>query len=145
MLLRELAIHIVTSSTRFKLAGNAGSKIPVSGGTLPDAIGSAVGLFESGGREADYIFGEVEHERPTVQVLSRSTSYVTARQNAQYVWDILATTENQLLATSTSIGAPTTLYTRVLPLQSPFDIGQDASGRALISANFLIEKAVSTA
>lgn len=135
--LNEIAAHIAATSTGYS-AGPHATKIQIFIGDLPeDQRSTLIALFESGGAPPVYTFGStpVLVERPTVQVISRSTSYATARTNATTIYNILAAVKGATLSG--------TAYTRVTPSQSPFDMGKDADDRHLISCNYIAEKAVS--
>lgn len=143
MLLDEVALHVVTQSTRFAVAPST-SKIPIwKGGFRADQPNTAVSLYETGGVAPLYTYDDLELERPALQIISRSTSYVTARANAWYIYEILALTGNANLPVSTSTAASTVNYVTITPNQSPFDMGTDAKARHQISCNYIIEKALS--
>lgn len=134
--LNEIAAYIAATSTSFS-AGPHATKIQIFIGDLPaDQRDTAIALYESGGAPPVFTYGSSPLvERPTVQVVSRSTSYATARANATTIYNILAAIEGATLSG--------TAYTRVTPSQSPFDLGTDADDRQLISCNYIAEKAVS--
>lgn len=134
MLLDEIATYLDASSTALTVGPTTSAATPIFKSRLPaDVQATAIALFESGGRSPDYrMTSTVSFERPTIQVLSRSTSYPTARTNAELVFTLLSTLTN-----STLTG---TRYVRVTPAQSPFDIGRDPDERHLVSCNYLIEK-----
>jgi hypothetical protein len=134
--LNEIAAHIAATSTGFS-AGPHPTKIQIFIGVFPeDQRATAIALYESGGAPPVYTYGSSPLvERPTVQVISRSSSYATARTNATTIYNILAAVEDATLSG--------TAYTRVTPLQSPLDMGNDADDRQLISCNYMTEKAVS--
>ena len=135
--LNEIATYIAAQSTATFSAGPHATKTEIWIGRFPeDQRATAIALFEPGGAPPVYSFGSSPMlERPSIQVISRSTSYATARANAKTIYTILAAVEG---ATLTS-----TVYTRITPSQSPIDMGQDADDRHLISCNFIAEKEVS--
>ena len=134
MILPELSAYLVANITGF-VAGPSTGTTQVWLGRFPEASqGRAIALFESGGVEPQYTYSDV-HERPSVQVISRSTSYAQARLGANQVWALLAAVENDTLSSVD--------YVRITPLQSPFDIGTDPAGRSMLSCNYTVEKAVS--
>jgi len=133
LLLDEVAAYIAASSTFFAV-GSSTSKTSIWKSQFPiERPNTAVALYETGGLPPSYRYDTVDHERPGVQVISRSTSYVTARQNAQRIWKLLATVENSTLSG--------VRYINITPSQSPFPIGSDAENRFLISSNFIAGKA----
>lgn len=134
--LNEIAAYIAATSTGFS-AGPHASKTQIFIGDMPeDQRDTLIAIYEPGGAPPVYSFGASPMlERPTVQVISRSTSYATARTNAFTIYTILAAVEDATLSG--------TAYTRVTPSQSPIDLGKDADDRHLISCNFMAEKVVS--
>lgn len=138
----EVAGYIVSSSTTFKAGGSTGSKIPVWINKIPaNSENSAIAVFESGGPGPLYTHSGVTLERPTIQVISRSTSYETARQNADTVWRTLSAVTNTLVSKSSSTGQ--TMYLTITPLQSPTRMGEDPEERPLVTCNFMAEKELS--
>lgn len=143
MLLDELALHVVTQSTRYAVAPST-TKIPIwKGGFRADQPNTAISLYETGGVGPLFTYNGITLERPSIQIISRSTSYVTARGNAWEVYQILMLVGNDALPLSTSTGASTVNYVTITPNQSPFDMGTDARDRHQISCNYVIEKALS--
>jgi hypothetical protein len=138
MLLPELSTLILAQSTNFIAAPTtSASKAQVWLNRFPETgSNTAIALYESGGIGPSYTYSGVSHEKPAVQVISRSTSYVTARRNANRVFTILAATKNSTISS--------VAYTQITPSQSPFDLGADAAGRSMISCNYIVEKAIST-
>lgn len=134
--LNEIAAYIAATSTNFS-AGPHATKTEIFIGDFPeDQRSTAIALYESGGAPPVYTYGSSPLvERPTVQVVTRSTDYAIARSNATTIYNILAAIEDATLSG--------TAYTRVTPLQSPLDMGTDADDRQLISCNYIAEKAVS--
>lgn len=144
MLLDELCTFITTSSTVFARAPST-TRVPIwLGGWNADQPNTAVAFYETGGTPPTYTYDGLEFEQPTIQVISRSTAYTTARTNAWLVYELLAVLGNASLANSSSTGAPTTNYITITPNQSPFDIGSDARSRYQISCNYIVQKALST-
>jgi hypothetical protein len=139
--LPEIANYLVNASTRFAI-GASTTAIPLWKSSLPpDQPDTALGMFESGGPAPVYKMGSVAFERPTIQVISRSASYAAARDNAEHVFGLLSAVTNQAVTKSTSTGL--TAYITISPVQSPFDMGQDAEKRALISCNYVVQKEIS--
>lgn len=137
MLLPEISAYILAQSTRF-VAGpsTSATKAQVWLNRFPETSqGTAVALFESGGVAPLYTQAALSMERPAVQVISRSTSYATARLNAHRIYALLSAVENGTLS---GVSYPT-----ITPVQSPFDIGMDAGGHSMLSCNYIAEKAVS--
>lgn len=137
MILEELTTFITTLSTAFSVPPSTSANVYANKfpSGSPD---TAVALYETGGTLPQFTFTGVDHERPTLQVISRSTSYPTARTNAQTIWSGFAAEANSTLG---STGNPT--YLTITPQQSPIDIGEDSNQRHMVSCNYLIEKGVS--
>lgn len=137
MILPEVSTYIVANTTGF-VAGPSTGQCQVWLNEFPDqAQGTAVALFEAPGIEPQYAYSGIKHERPSLQVITRSTSYPTARTNANRIYALLGAVEN---ATLTG-----TEYVSITPSQSPFDLGDDGAGRSMITCTYRVEKAVSAA
>jgi hypothetical protein len=139
--LGELSAYVVNASTRYALATSS-TAISIWESAFPsDETDTALGFYESGGPAPVYTQTGLSYERPTVQVICRSSAYATARDNAEHVYTILSAVENLDIAKSTAGGV--TSYITVSPVQSPFDMGRDAEQRAQISCNYQVQKEVS--
>jgi hypothetical protein len=97
-------------------------------GTLPANVDNCVGIFQSGGVEPTTYLDII---KPTIQVLVRNTNYETAQQLSYEIYDSL----HQLYAQT--MGG-TEIYT-VFALQEPTDIGEDETGRAVFTGNYVLE------
>jgi hypothetical protein len=97
-------------------------------------------LYETGGSSPNWVFGSTSpaYETVSVQVISRSTNYATARSRAYTAYRILGGVRNQRLPYSSQ--STNCLYLDVNPDQPPFSIGQDQNKRWLISCNFTVHK-----
>ena len=137
----EVQAYVVLTSTRF-FAGESSTAIPLWLNKHPESQpDTSVAIFESGGPGAVYNFDGIKVERPTLQFISRSSGYESARDNAEHIYVLLSGVTNATIAKSSAGG--TTPYLTITPLQSPTDIGQDASARAMVSCNYVIEKELS--
>lgn len=137
----EVQGYIIANSTRFVSGGSTGG-IPLWMNKLPaTSADTAVVLLESGGPGPTYTYTGISYERPALQMISRSTSYVTARDNSQHVWELLASVTGITISKTSSTGV--TNYLTITPIQSPTDMGQDVEERSLVTCNFLIEKELS--
>lgn len=134
VLLDDIATIIVSGSTVMKLGGTTatlGKAVMLD--TEPDTISV---LFEQGGVGSAFTFststGRVEEvlRYPTVQVLSRSGSYQTARAHAEIIYGILNGLGSTVVAGTT--------YDSVVAIQPPFSVGRDKSDRYLVSCNYRI-------
>jgi hypothetical protein len=97
-------------------------------GTLPANVDNCVGIFQSGGVEPTTYIDII---KPTIQVIVRNTNYETAQQLAYEVYDLMHQIYN------TTLGG-TYLYT-IFALQEPTDIGEDETGRAVFTGNYVLE------
>jgi hypothetical protein len=139
-LLDDIASFLAASSTKFSVGstGNIGKAVALDTTQTPVTF---IALYEQSGAANSYIFStstgaDVAVERPNLQVLSRSTSYQTARNNAQTVYTVLDGISRNL---PTSTG---TRYLSIEAIQAPFQAGYDANRRNLVSVNFNVEKVV---
>ena len=137
--INEVASYVVAQSTRYAL-GNSSTATPLFMNKLPpDVADTAVTFIDAGGAGPLYTHnGVVALERPSLQVITRSSAYQTARDNAEHIFTILAGVTNTSISKTTSTGV--TSYLTITPLQSPTDMGQDAEERPLVTCNYLIEK-----
>ena len=97
-------------------------------GTLPANIDNWVGIFQTGGIEPTTYLDII---KPTLQVLVRNTNYETAQQLSYEVYDALHQLYGQTMGS-------TEIYT-VFAIQEPTDIGEDETGRAIFTCNYVFE------
>jgi len=97
-------------------------------GTLPANVDNCVGIFQSGGIEPTTYLDII---KPTIQVIVRNSNYETAQQLSYEVYDALHRLYAQAMGT-------TDIYT-VFALQEPTDIGEDETGRAVFTGNYVLE------
>lgn len=97
-------------------------------GTLPAQIENCVGIFQTGGIEPTTYLDII---KPTIQVLVRNTNYETAQQLSYQIYDLLHQLYKITMGT-------TEIYT-VFSLQEPTDIGEDETGRAIFTCNYVLE------
>ena len=76
-------------------------------------------------------------ERPSFQILSRSTAYQTARDRAQTAYTILDGLAGRNLPTATG-----TLYQEIVAVQAPFFLQRDDNDRFIVAANYNVRKNV---
>ena len=139
MLLDEISKLITDNATEFVLQTNI-----FKGFENPNTQDTCVSVHESGGLAPDYVFNSSNPawEEPSIQILSRSTSYQTARNNAQTIFNLLQQQKNVTLKPTTNdTGA---FYHSISPLQSPFQLGTDENDRHEISCNYIARKELST-
>ena len=142
MLLDDVVTYLDAESTALaKLSGSAGNLSKAFMGDASPTPDTMVTLYETGGSSPIHVFTTGTqtrlHEQPGLQAISRSTSYVTARNNAEVVFVKLDGLANTLLPTATG-GIH---YVSIDAVQSPFSIGRDGNDRHLVSVNFLVVKA----
>jgi len=137
--LDDVGTYLAAQSTAFtKLSGSAGN---LAKGVNLDVIApdTMVSLYDTAGLPSAQVFStasaaSVAYEQPGLQILSRSTSYKTARDNANVAYQILDGLSG-LLPTATG-----TRYLSIDAAQAPFFIGRDGNDRPLFSVNFNIRK-----
>lgn len=142
-ILDDIASYLAAQSTAFTVVSGTGGNLAKSvmlDAILPDTI---TVIYEAAGLANEYVFSTstgtagVANERPSFQILSRSTSYVTARTRAQTAYTILDGLAGKSLPTATG-----TLYLEIVANQAPFSIGRDDNERYLISTNYTARKAI---
>jgi hypothetical protein len=136
MILDEVAGFLAAGSTRFTVGTD------LLKGVLMDDIpaDTCTAIYETAGTAPTHTlstgsYTDRAYETAGIQILARSTSYQTARQNAQTAWALLDGYHGGM-PTSTGIR-----YLGVDAVQSPFSIGRDRNQRHLISCNFLAKRA----
>ena len=110
-------------------------------GHMPSSPKVCCALLEYGGdpplrnqSEGAARSGAQSGERPRIQLLCRSDSYVTGRGLIQSIWEALDGVVNQTING--------TSYVRIASLQSPFFLEFDENKRYLFAVNFSVTKAV---
>ena len=89
-LLLEIGTYLEANSTAFTLGKSTGTlQLSIMTDSMPDTV---VSLYEDSGGPTMQAFSTGSgaarvYEQPSMQALSRSTSYVTARENAGRVYD----------------------------------------------------------
>ncbi len=137
MILDDLIDYLSTQGI-----GNVGSTASGSifESQLPAEIPQCIALFETGGLASVHTFsggpGNAVVERPRVQVVSRATTYPTARAKAQDVFMLLDGLTNRTING--------VRYLSITSVQSPFDMGRDANDYPRVACNYDVIKAIST-
>jgi hypothetical protein len=96
---------------------------------IPAGDGPFISLTETGGAGPVFVHNATTspaQQRPSVQVLTRAKAYETAVTTARLAYNAL-TLHNTILSG--------TFYLSITPTQEPFDLGQDATGRAQVAFN----------
>lgn len=106
--------------------------------TSPDTPDTAIVVREYGGEAPVMVHNTpgVAYELPRFQVACRAVDYETARLAAERCYRALARVANQQIG-----GAR---YLSIAPLQPPFPIGPDESGREIVVFNCGVQKTLST-
>lgn len=141
-LLDQIQAHIIANTTAFKQGASTGALIPIWLDRFPtDTPNTAVALFQYGGSSPQFLLNSTTptFTRPSVQVISRSTSYSTAEAHARTIYNVLAATKNTPYPLSPG-STSTVTFLRVIPNQEPFPMGRDGNRREQFSCNYLIEK-----
>ncbi len=143
-LLDDVATYLDAQSTAFTIlsasSGNLAKQVMLDSTPNPDTL---TVLYETQGSPNDYTFStatggaRVAIERPSFQILNRSTSYQTARTRSQTAYTILDGLAGQNLPTATG-----TLYLEIVAAQAPFFVQRDDNERYIVSTNFTVMKAV---
>lgn len=104
-------------------------------GLMPDDPDTVIAVFEYSGGEPAQTLGlntAVVYERYSLQVVSRDTDYVGARDAARAVFATLQTVANETVNG--------TRFIRIEPRQSPFMQGRDGKRRVLFACNYSVER-----
>lgn len=141
MILDDLATYLAAQSTAFTVGatGNLVKGISLDAATVPNTLAA---LYETPGSPTTFVFSTstgsvgVVWERPSIQLLSRSTSYQTARNKAETAYALLDGLNQKNLPTSTG-----TLYNEIVAAQPPFLLQRDESDRYIVAVNFEVRKA----
>ena len=135
MILDDIATYIAAQSTAFSVfsgtTGNLGKALMLD----KVHLGTMTSLYETAGFPNLYAFSTTNKaarvaELPRIQALSRSTSYQTARNNIDVIYQLLDGFSGPL---PTSTG---TEYLSIEAVQPPFSAGRDENDRWILSVNF---------
>lgn len=136
-MLDTIATYLDAQSTDLKLLqGSSGNLVKTY---WPEGSpNELIGLFETPGSLSYFEFStgsspERVYINPSLQVLSRSTSVVTAKENMHIVFDLL---DGFTGAMSTSTGTPH--FVQIIADQAPFQADRDANQRFVYSVNFTV-------
>lgn len=142
MLLDDTATFLAANSTAFAIlsgtTGNLAKAISLDADSIPDTL---TVLYETPGTAPEHTFsattGQVTRafEQPTLQILTRSTSYATARTRADTAFTLLDGVAGRSLTT-----AATPTYLSITADQSPFFLQRDRNDRYVLSQNFTVWK-----
>ena len=143
-LVDDVATFLAATSTAFTVlsgtAGNLGKMIMLDHDHYADTFAS---LYETPGAASEFAFstatGTVEtvFERPSFQMLSRSTTFTIAKSQAETAYTLLDGMADRLLPTATG-----TRYLQITAVQPPFYLQRDENDRYIVSVNFDVWKEV---
>lgn len=133
MILDDIAAYLTAQSTRLTVGVN------LTKGYMPATPNTCTTLYETGGLAPIHTFstaGAVRAlEQPGLMIHCRSTDYQTARNTIEDCYTILDGVGN-----TTAFSTAGVWYASIDAVQAPFDLGQDANDRHLLSVNFTIRK-----
>lgn len=101
---------------------------------IPPGDGPFTVVIPTGGREADYVHndgGSKSYANPSAQIVVRAKSFDVAMARAKAI-------EPVLRVVNTTVSG--TVYLFLRPVQEPFDLGPDESGRARVAFNVVAQK-----
>lgn len=134
----DVAAYLVAQSTAFTLlsgtAGDLGKMTMLDHAHVADTFAA---VYETPGAGSEYAYStstggaSVIFERPSFQILSRSTIYPTARTRAETAYNLLDGLADKNLPVATG-----TRYLQVTAVQPPFFLQRDDNERYIVSVNF---------
>ena len=142
-LLDDIATYLAAQSTAFTVVSGTGGNLAKSvmlDAILPDTI---TVIYETAGLANEYVFSTatgtagVANERPSFQILSRSTRYTTARTRAQTAYTVLDGLAGKSLPTATG-----TRYLEIVANQAPFLLQRDENERYIVATNYTARKEI---
>ena len=132
MILDDIAIHLEDNSTL--VIG-----VDLTLAFMPENPNTVTTIYETGGAGPLNAFstggGTRIYEQPGIQIVTRSTSYETARNIQQTVFVVLDGVNNQTVPSTGSVH-----YGSIDAVQSPFPLGRDSNNRFKVGVNFDVLK-----
>ena len=132
MILDDIAIHLEDNSTL--VIG-----VDLTLAFMPENPNTVTTIYESGGSGPLNAFstggGTRVYEQPSIQIVTRSTSYETARTIQETVFTVLDGVNNQVVPSTGSVH-----YGSIDAVQSPFLINRDSNNRFKVGVNFDVLK-----
>jgi hypothetical protein len=133
----ELRYYLTTNVTALTTSNtwvNKAQHSPNTGATLHESAGMAPSLT----------FGAApNYENPRIQIVARSTTYPAARSLAENVYRVLTAVDSVYMTTGAG-STSQTAYLSIDPVQTPFPLGEDETGRYLMACNYQVKKELST-
>lgn len=132
MILNDIAIHLEDNSTL--VLG-----VDLTLAFMPENPNTVTTIYETGGAGPLNAFstggGTRIYEQPSIQIITRSTSYETARNIQETVFTALDGVNNQTVPSTGSVH-----YGSIDAVQSPFLISRDSNNRFKVGVNFDVLK-----
>ena len=132
MILDDIAIHLEDNSTL--VLG-----VDLTLAFMPENPNTVTTIYETGGVGPLNAFstggGTRVYEQPSIQIVTRSTSYETARNIQETVFTVLDGVNNQTVPSTGSVH-----YGSIDAVQSPFLINRDSNNRFKVGVNFDVLK-----
>lgn len=97
---------------------------------LPETPDVCMAVYEQGGGPPVFTFGTTQIVQPTMQVITRHTSYETGRTDAQELFEIFVDLAEQTINS--------VKYHRIEPVSSPALFQRDNNNRVLFTTNFTV-------
>jgi len=97
--------------------------------TLPSGDGPYLSILDTGGSAPQFTHNGVRPgiRNPTFQVVCRAKTYLAAMTMARNAYNALSEVRNTLLSG--------VYFLRIVPIQEPFDLGADETGRPKVAFN----------
>ena len=137
-LVDDIATFLDASSTAFTLlSGTAGNLAKMIGLDHEHAGNTMAVIYETPGGASEFSFSTstgaptTQFERQSFQILSRSTTWTTARSQSQVAHALLDGLTSRSLPTATG-----TRYIQITAVQPPFYLQRDENDRFIASANY---------
>ena len=132
MILDDIAIYLEGNSTL--VLG-----VDLTLAFMPENPNTVTTIYETGGSGPLNAFstggGTRFYEQPGIQIITRSTSYETARNIQETVFTVLDGVNNQVVPSTGTVH-----YGSIDAVQSPFPIGRDKNNRFKVGVNFDVLK-----
>ena len=132
MILNDIAIHLEDNSTL--VLG-----VDLTLAFMPENPNTVTTIYETGGAGPLNAFstggGTRIYEQPSIQIITRSTSYETARNIQETVFTALDGVNNQAVPSTGAVH-----YGSIDAVQSPFLISRDSNNRFKVGVNFDVLK-----
>lgn len=129
--LDEIAARLVSEGVGTLDATAASAIFKGSKAVIPSGLGPFISIAETGGTRPMKSQRSPKYQRPSAQIVVRSTSRAVARAKAKAAYDALGSASGGLY--NVTLGG--TFYVSIEVVQEPFDLGLDSDGRPRIAFN----------